>query len=200
MKKMIVFALSLMMVFIFASCGKSMAERALDAVPSIEFERIAVVTQYPEIADMAKTRQFISVENRNPEYGISHTIELGLSVMDGMDGVMFMVSDQPLLNSRWIRGLTEKWRENPDKIVAAGHGGVRGNPCLFPRRFWGELLELGGDEGGSRVIRKHENALELVEIPAPELMDVDTKSALNEVKEYLEENETEGENCCRDRT
>ena len=61
-------------------------------------------------------------------------------------------------------------------------------------------MELRGDEGGSRVIRKHENALELVEIPAPELMDVDTKSALNEVKEYLEENETEGENCCRDRT
>ena len=158
------------------------------------------MTQYPEIADMAEARQFISVENRNPEYGISHTIELGLSVMDGMDGVMFMVSDQPLLNSRWIKCLTAKWRENPDKIVAAGHSGVRGNPCLFPQQFWGELLALRGDEGGSRVIRKHENVLELVEVPAPELMDVDTKSALDEVKEYLEKHEAEGQNYCQDRT
>ena len=68
-------------------------------------------------------------------------------------------------------------------IVALGHNGARGNPCLFPARFFPELLALEGDIGGSAVIRKHLDALLLFESPEAELRDVDTKAALAAIRE-----------------
>ena len=63
-------------------------------------------------------------------------------------------------------------------IVGAGHEGRRGNPNLFPARFFEELMALSGDHGGSSVIRAHEDALLLVETDAEELFDCDTPEAL----------------------
>ncbi len=71
-------------------------------------------------------------------------------------------------------------------LMAAGNArrfgenkrGVRGNPCIFPARFFPELLELQGDHGGNTVIRRHEEELLLVEAPEAELTDVDTPEAL----------------------
>ena len=60
------------------------------------------------------------------------------------------------------------------------HGGVRGNPCLFPARFYPELLALKGDRGGSAVIRNHEADLILLETDALELTDIDTPEALKQ--------------------
>ena len=56
--------------------------------------------------------------------------------------MLFQVSDQPLLRRESVAELVDRWRTRPEKIVALGHGGVRGNPCLFPARFFPELLEL----------------------------------------------------------
>ena len=78
--------------------------------------------------------------------------------------------------------LTDRRRARPEKIAALGHGGVRGNPCLFPARFFPELLELREDHGGNTVIRRHEEDLFLLEVPAEELHDVDTVQALEELK------------------
>ena len=64
-------------------------------------------------------------------------------------------------------------------------GGRRGNPCLFPARFFPELLALTGDCGGSRVIRQHEDELMLLEVDARELADVDTPQALAEVEREM---------------
>ena len=62
------------------------------------------------------------------------------------------------------------------------HGGIRGNPCLFPARFFPELLALEGDVGGGAVIRKHLDALLLFPADERELRDVDTKEALEALK------------------
>ena len=75
----------------------------------------------------------------------------------------------------------------PGCIVGAAHNGVRGNPCIFPKKFFPELLALSGDQGGSRVIRQHEDSLRLVEIPPEELYDCDTKFALDKLKEETPE-------------
>ena len=66
-----------------------------------------------------------------------------------------------------------------------GHGGVRGNPCIFPARFFPELMALEGDHGGSTVIRRHEDALTLFEISPDELRDVDTPMALAALRDTL---------------
>ncbi len=163
--------------------GKSLIHRALEAVPTEVFHRIAVVTQYPEVAALAEKFGFQAVENHHPELGISRTIQLGLSAMDDCDGVLFQVSDQPLLRRETVAAAVALWRENPTAIVALAHNGVRGNPCLFPARFFPELMALEGDRGGSGVIRRHPEALLLLETAERELQDIDTPQALKDLEQ-----------------
>ena len=162
--------------------GRSLIRRALEAVPGEEFERVAVVTQYPGVLALAEEFGFTPVRNEHPDQGVSRTIRLGLEALGNLDGVLFLVSDQPLLRRESVRALAELWRARPDKIAALGHGGVRGNPCLFPARFFPELLSLTEDRGGSAVIRRHKEDLILLEVPEEELTDVDTQEALRELR------------------
>lgn len=161
--------------------GRSLILRALEAVPGEEFEAVAVVTQYPEVLDLAGRFRFSAVRNEHPDWGISHTIRLGLEALGHCDGAMFLVSDQPLLKRESVRALAELWCSRPENIAALAHGGVRGNPCVFPARLFPELLELREDHGGNTVIRRHEEDLVLLEVPEEELTDVDTRSALEKL-------------------
>lgn len=163
--------------------GKTLIRRALEAVPAEEFCQVAVVTQYPEVEALAEEFGFTPVHNPHPDWGISHTIRLGLETLGGCDGALFQVSDQPWLRRESIRAEVEFFRQHPDKLVGLSHNGVRGNPCIFPASCFPELFALTEDHGGSSVIRRHKEDLLLVEVPAGELEDVDTKQALRAMKE-----------------
>ena len=167
--------------------GKSLIRWTLEAVPQNVFDAVAVVTQYSEITGLASEFSFTAIRNEHPDFGISHTIQLGLTELRDCDGVLFLVSDQPLLRRESVTELAELWKQKPDKIAALGHGGVRGNPCLFPARFFPELMALTEDHGGSSVIRRHREDLVLLEADASELYDVDTVQALEALKETNQE-------------
>ena len=157
--------------------GKTLIRRALEAVPSEEFSAVAVVTQYPEVEDLAAEFGFIPVRNPHPDWGISHTIRLGLEALGDCEAALFQVSDQPMLCRETVAAEVAFFREHPDKLVGLSHGGVRGNPCIFPAAYFPELLALTEDHGGSNVIRRHEEDLLLFECPARELEDADTRQA-----------------------
>ena len=165
--------------------GRSLILRALETVPGELFDNVVVVTQYPEILELAGAFHFSAVYNPHPDWGVSHTIRLGLTGLRDCEGVLFLVSDQPLLTRESVQRLVELWKRQPDRIAALGHGGVRGNPCLFPARFFPELMALTEDRGGSSVIRRHEEDLVLLEVQARELTDVDTPEAMAALKQQL---------------
>ena len=77
--------------------GRSLISRALDAVPAEQLHAVVVVSQYPQVMDLAGTFHFAALYNPHPDWGISHTIALGLTALRDCDGVLFLVSDQPLL-------------------------------------------------------------------------------------------------------
>lgn len=160
--------------------GVSLIRRALDAVPG--GLAAVVVSQYPDILALAGEYGFDALLNDRPELGLSRSVRLGLAHLTDCDGVLFLVSDQPRLKRDSVEALAALWAQNPEKIAAMAHNGVRGNPCLFPARLFPELLALTGDRGGSAVIRHHEDDLILLETDAPELADVDTPAALEQVR------------------
>lgn len=162
--------------------GKPLLRLALEAVPVDRLGPVAVVTGRREAAALAGEFGFLAVDNAHPDWGISHTIRLGLDALGNCGGAMFLVSDQPLLRRESVRALAELWRSQPDKIAALAHGGVRGNPCVFPARLFPELLALREDCGGNTVIRRHEEDLVLLEVPEEELTDVDTPEALRQLR------------------
>ena len=162
--------------------GQALIRRALSAVPAEKLSAVAVVTQYPEILDLAREFSFTPVRNDAPEAGVSRSIALGLAALGDCPGALFLVADQPLLRRESVEALVALWQRQPDGVAALGHGGVRGNPCLFPARLFPELLALRGDRGGSAVIRRHEDVLTLLEVDPRELQDADTPEALERIR------------------
>ena len=162
--------------------GKSLIRRAFEAVPQGLFDRVVVVTQYPQIGELAREFGFEALENKHPDYGISHTIYLGTKALEDCDGILYMVSDQPLLSSGSVEKVVQHWKEQPGYIVGAAYGGKRGNPCIFPREFFPALMALQEDHGGNTVIRAHPERLLTVEVPKAELTDVDTPKALADLE------------------
>ena len=162
--------------------GKSLFSLALAAIPADTFARVTVVSQYPALLLEAAQAGFHTIRNDRPDDGISRTIRLGTEAMADCAGILYMVADQPLLRQETVLRIVQDWRQHPSCIVGAAHNGHRGNPCLFPARFFPELCALEGDRGGSSVIRRHEDALRLVEAAEPELSDCDTKQALEILK------------------
>lgn len=165
--------------------GRSLIERALDAVPAELFDEVVVVTQYGEVEQMAYARGFTCLRNEHPDWGISHTISLGTNRLCRCDAILYMVSDQPLLSSGSVRRVVEQWKRHPTEIIGAAHRGKRGNPCIFPREFFGELLRLREDHGGNTVIRAHPDRLRTLEVEQQQLTDVDTPQALAELRKTI---------------
>lgn len=161
--------------------GRSLIARALDAVP--KEANTVVVTQYPQIEVLAKAHGFKTVKNKHPDWGISHTISLGIEALKNCDAILFMVSDQPLLKQSSVQAIIDRWKKEPSCIVGLSHNGKRGNPNIFPKEFFPELLALREDHGGNTVIRRHEDRLRLVEAQQVELTDVDTRTALRDLEQ-----------------
>ncbi len=163
--------------------GRSLIARALDAIPQDLFSCVTVVSGYESVLALARTRGFSAVVNDRPAEGVSRTIRLGTAQMLHCSGILYMVADQPFLQQETVRRIAARWRAEPGCIAAAAADGRRGNPCLFPARFFPELLALTGDRGGSAVIRAHPEALRLVETDARELADCDTPQAFGQLED-----------------
>ncbi len=159
--------------------GKPIIAYGMDALQASGLSPVMVVTQYQPVADLAIERGFLTVFNPDPKQGVSSSIRLGLGALltacPNLSGCMFCVGDQPYLNAQSITILADAWKKGPQHILALAYHGKRGNPAIFPRIYFPELLSLQGDTGGSAVIRAHEEALRLIEVSQEqELLDIDS--------------------------
>ena len=166
--------------------GKTLLRRALEAVPLPCFSRAVAVVRREEDGQLAQGLGFVPVYNRCSDLGISHTIALGIAALGQCDAALFQVADQPLLRQKTVEQLVAAYHTHPEAICALSFQGRRGNPCLFPARFFPELLALSGDSGGSTVIRNHPECLLLVEAAqAEELTDVDTQEGFHRLQREI---------------
>lgn len=156
--------------------GRPLFRYAFDALPPALFHRAVVTTQYPEILAAAEQAGYLALPNPHAGQGITAGLRLGLEAVSGLDGTLFAVCDQPNLNTESIVRLIRSFRESPDRIHALAWQGQRGNPVIFPKALYPELLALTGDTGGGAVVKRHRDLLDLTEAGSgAELVDIDEK-------------------------
>ena len=159
--------------------GVPLCRRAMAALAGAGLDRLALCSPYPEVLELGAALGFAPMFNPRAAEGVSASIRLGLSAMDGMDGALFSVCDQPWLTTESIIRLKNAFLESKAAVCALAWKGKRGNPAIFPADLFGELAALTGDTGGGAVIRAHPDRLRLVEAASPrELLDVDTPEDL----------------------
>ena len=153
--------------------GNPLVQYSMEIISQLPFEQKIVVTQYPQVEQLAKRLGLSWVRNENPELGISHSIHLGLEKQGDMDGWMFLVGDQPWLCRETVEKLLETFRESLRGIAAVRCGENIGNPVIFSRAYKKELEKLAGDRGGKKILLLHREDVEFVAAKPEELVDLD---------------------------
>ena len=127
----------------------------------------------------------------NPDYaaGLSTSLKAGLAALPGeADGAIVCLGDMPQVTAALIDRMLESFDPARGALVVVPIiEGKRGNPVVWSRRFFADLMGLEGDVGARHLIGTHADAV--VEVPLEDsaaLTDVDTPDALLAVKAELE--------------
>ncbi len=139
---------------------------------------VVLKTGAQERRTVAERMGYRVAENPDPERGMASSVVIGTedALKGDPDGILYAVGDQPRVSETTVDALLNAFHKDPTRIVAPVAKGRRGNPVLFPKELFPELLLLSGDVGGSQVIAKHRDLLETVEVPPSELDDIDTRN------------------------
>jgi len=146
---------------------------------------IIVVTGYQrtaiETALRGKPVRFV----HNPHYslGLSTSLRAGVPGLRNNDGALVCLADMPKVNTEHIDKLVAAFgATDQSRICVPVYAGRRGNPVLWPRRFFAELAATSGDVGARHLIRKHGSWV--LDVPMNDdgvLFDIDTPDALGAV-------------------
>lgn len=136
---------------------------------------------YEETAAVLAGLPVTLVYNPDWEAGQSTSVRAGLRACSSQtQGVLFILGDQPDLPAGLLQTLVATHRCTLASVVAPRHEGRRGNPMLFDRRCFPELLALSGDVGGRQLLDAHADAIAWVEAGPEVLRDVDKPDDLEE--------------------
>jgi molybdenum cofactor cytidylyltransferase len=125
--------------------------------------------------------------NPRPQDGLSSSIRIGLEACHlQSQAVLICHADMPLVDETVINRLISFWKESPSRIVAPRVKGQQGNPVLFPRRFWSEIIKLEGDIGCKSILQTHATELGWVEMEDDRVLwDVDSESELLKLRNRI---------------
>ncbi|MEX0751824.1 MAG: molybdopterin-binding/glycosyltransferase family 2 protein [Xanthobacteraceae bacterium] len=123
----------------------------------------------------------------NPEFalGLGTSLRAGVAaVPPENDGAVICLADMPQVASPLIDRLIEAFEPEKGALVAVPvRDGKRGNPVLWSRRFFPELMAIEGDVGARRLIAVYSEAVAEVPVTGDDaFVDVDTPEALSAVK------------------
>jgi molybdenum cofactor cytidylyltransferase len=120
---------------------------------------------------------------RNPDFagGLASSVKAGVSAVSAnADGAVICLGDMPLIDAYLIDRLIEAFAPvRGNLIVVPVADGRRGNPVLWARRFFNELMTLDGDIGARHLIARHSEAVAEVAVEGEgAFLDIDTPQAL----------------------
>ena len=127
----------------------------------------------------------------NPDYaeGLGTSLRVGIAaVPNEVDGAIVCLGDMPQVDAGLIDTLLDAFDpECGALIVVPTIEGRRGNPVVWARRFFPDLMSIGGDFGARYLIGNYAEAV--IEVPVAgeaALTDVDTPESFSAVKAEIE--------------
>ncbi len=170
--------------------GKPMVARVVDNILSSSARPVFVVTGHrgADIRDALGGRPVTFVDAPDYEQGLSASLKSGIAALPAeVAAVLVCLGDMPLVTGRMLDRLVDAW--DPDEgrgIVVPVHQGRAGNPILWSRAFFPEILELSGDSGARALLKRHEEQVAEVDIGDDAVLrDFDTVDSLATLPQRL---------------
>jgi molybdenum cofactor cytidylyltransferase len=108
--------------------------------------------------------------------GQSTSLRAGIAALPAdAAAALVLLADQPFVTAAIIARIVAEWRAYGSAIVAPAYAGQRGNPVLFDRTVFPELLAVAGDRGARAILAADPARIHFVHFDDPRpLADIDT--------------------------
>jgi molybdenum cofactor cytidylyltransferase len=168
--------------------GRAIVRHAVESILAGGVDSVWVVTG-PDVEPIEAALAGLDVQivvNPAPEEGQASSLRVGVAALPAsVDAVLIALGDQPSLNRAIIPALLAARRTSPKLVVAPRYRDGQGNPVLFKREIFPELLRLAGDQGARPIIQKEPARVEWVELDLPMPPDVDTPDDYEKIRAKL---------------
>ncbi|MBT3558367.1 MAG: NTP transferase domain-containing protein [Rhodospirillales bacterium] len=170
--------------------GKAMVRLAAEAAIGSKANTIVVVTGHePQQIEQALEGLDVTFVH-NPDFaeGMSTSLKCGLAQLpEQVDGALICLADMPGIEVGHLDRLIDAFDPELERaICVSNYDGRRGNPVLWGRFCFSEMMALTGDMGARKLLRRFGDMVCEVEMPDEAvLLDVDTPEAL---AQHLREN------------
>jgi molybdenum cofactor cytidylyltransferase len=171
--------------------GKPLVRIAAEQAVASHAHPVIVVTGHEreKVEGALKGLPVRLVHNKNFAEGLGTSLKTGISaVPEEADAAVVCLGDMPQVDAALINRLIAAY--DPERgalVVVPSIEGRRGNPVVWSRRLFPDLMGLQGDVGARHLIGNYAEAV--VEVPVAgeaALTDVDTPESLSAVKAEIE--------------
>jgi molybdenum cofactor cytidylyltransferase len=163
--------------------GKTMIARVVDNVLSSNARPILVVTghQAEQVEHVLGGRPVRYVHAPDYAEGLAASLKAGIAAVPAdCAAALVCLGDMPLVNGRMIDRLLSTYDPQEGRlIVLPTYRGKQGNPMVWDRRFFPEILAISGDSGARFLVGRHAEAVAEVEMADDAVLrDFDTTESL----------------------
>lgn len=162
--------------------GVPLVRRAANAALASHACPVMVVSGYQaEQVEAALLDRPVSIV-RNPDYadGMATSLRCGLRALPAdVDAVIVMLADMPAVSAEDVDRLIAAFDPADPAVLVPEHGGRRGNPVLWPRRYFADMMAIAGDTGARGLLEQYANEVRSVPFPSASIFaDVDTPATI----------------------
>jgi molybdenum cofactor cytidylyltransferase len=159
-------------------------ENVIRAAVKSSLDEIILVYRRKVVKAIADSYRIKTIQNEDAKNGQSTSVVKGIRAANAAtDAYLFMVGDQPFLNSETINCILDCHVKKPDQIIVPLYNDHAGTPVLFPVSFQNDLLLIRGDTGGRSVIQAFKDRVTHIGIEQSSIgYDVDTMEDFENIK------------------
>ena len=163
--------------------GKPMIALTAETIIASKASSVAAVTgfEHQKIQGAIKNSNIEFIHNKNFQNGISSSVVTAIkSAPEDCSAILIGLGDMPKITVSHINKLIDAYNPLEGRAICVPTWkGKRGNPVLWARRFFPEMLQLKGDFGAKELMGKYAELVVEVEMNDNGIIiDIDTPEAL----------------------
>jgi molybdenum cofactor cytidylyltransferase len=146
--------------------GKAMLLHVIDAVQEAGLEGpiLALGHEADNVRNLLHNYRYLSVLIKDYSQGLSHSLRGSVAAIpDDWDAAFICLGDMPYISASLLTAMAAQ--ADSSRILSPIFAGQRGNPVLWGRRFFAELMKCEGDTGARSLIAHHSTSVEAFSAP-----------------------------------
>lgn len=159
----------------------TVVQKAYEQLLGSEVDEIAVVTGRESDSVQLRINNYQSdktrfVYNQGYEKGLTTSIQTGLRAIEHADAIMICLGDMPLIKAEDYCFLMDSFaNQNEYSIQVPVYQGQKGNPVIFGRKHFQEILNHTEMNGCSGVVQRNSESVCRIQVSSDRfIQDIDT--------------------------